>query len=62
MTLTLPFVDMTSSSNFFDCFISYVKFSYWSKYDLNIIAGPGVMIIFFYKGLNRNPETRNTPG
>ena len=48
------FVDMTSLSNFFWlCFISLVKFSYQSKFH--------VMTIFFYKGLTRNLEIKNTP-
>ena len=34
-------------------FFSLVKFSYWSKSQ--------VSAIFFYKGLTRNPEIRNTP-
>ena len=37
------------------------KFSYWSKFDVNIINGSGVMTIFFYKGLTGNPEIGNTP-
>ena len=56
------FSDMMQSSNFFwRCFISLVKFSYWSKFHVNIITGSGVMTIFFYKGLTRNPEIGNTP-
>ena len=39
----------------------FVKFSYWSKFHVNIITGSEVMTIFFYKGLTRNPETGNTP-
>ena len=27
---------------------------------VNIITGSGVMTIFFYKGLTRNPEIENT--
>ena len=42
-------------------FCSYVKFSYWSKFYVNIITGSGIMTIFFHKGLTRNPEMRNTP-
>ena len=50
------------SVNFFwRCFISLVKFSYWSKFHVNIITGSGIMTIFFYKGLTRNPEIGNTP-
>ena len=43
------------------CFVSFLKFSYWSKFHVNIIAGSGVMTISFYKGLSRNPEFGNTP-
>ena len=43
------------------CFVALVKFSYWSKFHVNVITGSGVMTIFFYKGLTRNPENRNTP-
>ena len=42
-------------------FVFFVKFSYWSKFHINIIAGSGIMTIFFYKGLTRNPEIGNTP-
>ena len=43
--------------NFFkSCFVSPVKFSYWSRFHVNIITGSGVIIIFFNKGLTRNPE------
>ena len=42
-------------------FVSLVKFSYWSKFHVNIITGSGVTTIFFYKGLTRNPEIGNTP-
>ena len=46
---------------FWRYFVSLVKFSYWSKFHINIITGSGVMTIYFYKGLTRNPEIRNTP-
>ena len=46
---------------FWRCFVSLVKFSYWSKFHVNIITGSGVMTIFFCKGLTRNPDIRNTP-
>ena len=46
---------------FWRCFVSLVKFSYWSKFHVNIITGSGVMTISFYKGLNRNPEIGNIP-
>ena len=41
--------------------VSLVSFSYWSKFNVNIITGSGIMTIFYYKGLNRNPEIWNTP-
>ena len=40
----------------FWCFVSLVKFSYWSKLHVYIITSFGVMAISFYKGLARNPE------
>ena len=33
------------------CRAFLVKFSYWSKFHVNIITGSGVMTIFVYKGL-----------
>ena len=42
-------------------FVSLLKFSYWSKFHVNIITGSGIMTIFFYKGLTRNPEIGNIP-
>ena len=61
--MTSQFVNMASSSNFFDGFLGkiFVKFNYWFKFHVSIITGSGVMTIFFYKGLTRNPEIRNTP-
>ena len=42
---------------FFWCsFVSLIKFSYWSKFHVNVITGSGVMTIFFYKELTRNPQ------
>ena len=46
---------------FWRCFVSFVKFSYWSKFHVNSITGSGIMAIFFYKGLNRNLEIENSP-
>ena len=46
---------------FWRCFASRVKFSYWSKFHVNIIIGSRVGTIFFHKGLRRNPEIGNTP-
>ena len=47
--------------NFFWRFVSLVKFSYWSKFHVNIMTGSGIMTIFLCKGLTRNPEIGNTP-
>ena len=44
---------------FLSCFVSLVKFSYWCTFPVNIITDSGVMIIFLYKELTRNPEIRN---
>ena len=46
---------------FWCCFVSLVKFNYWSKFHVSIIDSFGVMKIFLYKGLTRNPEIGNTP-
>ena len=46
---------------FWRCFDSLMKFSYGSKFHVNIITGSGVTTIPFYKGLTGNPEIRNTP-
>ena len=46
---------------FWHCFLSLAKFSYWSKFHVNIITGSGVTTISFYKGLTRNLEIGNTP-
>ena len=46
---------------FLRSFVYVVKFSYWSKFYVNVITGSGVMTIFVYKGLTRNLEIGNTP-
>ena len=43
-------------------FVSLVKSSYCSRFHVNIITGFGVMTVFFYKGLTRNPEIGNITG
>ena len=45
---------------FWRCFVSFVKFSYWCKFQDNVITGSGIMIIFFYQGLTRNLEIKDT--
>ena len=37
------------------------KFSQWFRFQVNIITAFGVMKIFFYKGLTRNPEIEKPP-
>ena len=60
--MTSQLFNMTSTSNcFWRCFVSLVNFNYWSKFHVNIITGSGIIINFFYKGLTRNPDIRNTP-
>ena len=59
--MTLQFVEMTSLPIFWRCHLSLVKFSYWSKFHVNIMTAFGVMTIFAHKGLTRNPEIGNTP-
>ena len=46
---------------FLYCFVSLVRFSYWSKFHVNIITGSGVMTIFCCRRLTRNLAIRNTP-
>ena len=46
---------------FWRCFVSLVKFSYWSKFHVNIITGSGIMTIFFYKGLTRIWKSKIPP-
>ena len=36
------------------------NFSYWSKFHVNNMIGSGIMTIFVYKELTRNPEIKNT--
>ena len=62
----LQFSDMTSSSIFLTLFCLSCQVCQWSwssmsKFHVNIITGSGVMTIFFYKGLTRNPEIGNIP-
>ena len=45
---------------FWRSFVSYVKFSYWCKFHVNIITGSGSLATFFYKGLTRSLEIGNT--
>ena len=59
MTCNLP--TWSHRQIFWRCFVSHLKSGYWSKFDVNIITGSGVMAIFFCKGLTRNTEIENTP-
>ena len=44
------FLTWRNQQFFWRCFVSLVKFSYWSKFHVNIITGCEVMTIYFYKG------------
>ena len=46
---------------FWRCFVSLIKFSYCSKFHVNMIAGSGVMTISFSKRLTRHRKIGNTP-
>ena len=46
---------------FWCCFVTLIKFSYWSKFHVNTITGSGVMTIFLYKELTKNPEIGINP-
>ena len=59
--MTSQFADIRLSPSFLTCLVFLVKFSFWWKFHVNIIAGSGVMPIFFYKGLARNQVIRNSP-
>ena len=61
MTMTTQFSDMTSTTIFWHCFDFLVRFSYWSKFHVNIITVSGVMTILFDKELIRYPEFGNIP-
>ena len=45
---------MTSLSIFFDVDFSLVKFSYWSKFHVNIIIGSGVMLIWNWPEIRKS--------
>ena len=62
ITVTSPFVNMTSLSYFFEVFVFlFFKFSYWSKFHVNIITGSVATTTFVYKGLTRSPEIKKNP-
>ena len=46
---------------FWRCFVSLVKFSYWSKFHVNFITGSGIMTIFFYTGLTEIRKSEIPP-
>ena len=54
------FSNITSIFSRFFYVVFPVKFSYWSKFDVNIFTGSGVMAIYFYQGLTRNLVIGNT--
>ena len=59
--MTSQFADRTSSSNFLQCLVSIVKFSYLDKFYVSISTGSGVRRFSVYKELTRNAGIGNTP-
>ena len=59
MIMMPEFVNMTSSTNFFNVAVFYLS-SFVSNFHFIIITGFGVMTIFVYKGLAGNLEYENT--
>ena len=59
MTMTSKFSNMMSLSYFLTFPRFFVKFSYWSKFHVNLITGSRVTIIFLCKRLIRNLQIRN---
>ena len=59
--MTSQYDNMTSSQSLAKCCrVSCAKFSYWSRFHVNIMTGSGATTIFVSKGLTRNSEIRNT--
>ena len=46
---------------FKNCFVSFIKLNYCSKFHVNVITGSGDMKIFFYKGFDRKSGIRKYP-
>ena len=59
--MTLQLSDMKSSSNVFKVAVFLLSCLVTSKFPVNIKTGSGVIKIFVYKVLTRNPETGNSP-
>ena len=59
MIMMPEFVNMTSSTNYFNVFVFYLS-SFVSNFHFIIIIGFGVMTIFVYKGLAGNLEYENS--
>ena len=54
------FADITPLSFFLlYYFVSLVNFIYWSRIHINNLTGSGVIIIFVYNELTKNPEIAN---
>ena len=59
MIMIREFVNMTSSTNFFNVVLFYLP-SFVSNFHFILITGFGVMTIFLYKGLAGNLEYENS--
>ena len=60
MIMRSQFNDLHHCEIFIHCHDFLIKSSEWSEFHVNIITGSGVMTIFFFKGLTRNPGTGYT--
>ena len=58
MIMMPEFVNITSSTNFFTAVVFYMS-GFAAKFHFIISTGFGVMTIFVYKRLTRNPEYGN---
>ena len=46
---------------FWGCFVSIIKFNFWSEFYVSIITGSGVKAIFLYKGLTEIRKSEIPP-
>ena len=59
--MTSQFADVTSSSNIFGVALFLLPSLLLVQVSCQYHTGSGVMIVYFCKGLTKNPEIRNTP-
>ena len=62
MTMASQFSNMTSWSSLFNVVLFFLPSLFsGSRFHVNIVTGSGIMTIFFYNRLTRNPEIGNSP-